>query len=507
MDETLCAADQELQRLKDAHQAARNELAAFGAKIDADGRAASPEEVEQFNALKAKAEKARGDAEQFLATYESERARADRLNAVKAAQEFGDKFDRALLRTPDRRASVPGRREPATEHDLELAFAAWQAALTPEAITEEQARAAARLGVNPAAKEFRLANCFHPKQYERFLQATAGRMGNPLYEPLAGATDYLDSRDPQYAGYINRPPVYLQTFERNLTSFGGVLTHPIQIVVTPGYETLKENYGDDSQTKGYRIKEGGSIGTVQNPKVAEIEWTYFLYSSGQISYTTIQLAQARFSLDALVSDVHAERLGRVLADELTTGSGVGQPEGYHTACERGGLKVTVTAVPLATATAAEMKNIEDAVRNLEYKLDEMWVNSPSFGWSMHRNTLAYLEGIETADGVKRFMLGWETATNRRTLRNKPIYLNYSHPSPDFLAAAGSNATARAGKTAITAGAFDRFRVRRAGGGTPMFVRDEVTGINELKVKFTTIIAVDAKLRNWGNSPLAELELA
>lgn len=499
---------EELQRLVAEMQTQSAELGAAAAAMDAEN--APPEAAERFAAAERTFNETRDRAQALKARLDSESVavaeRNRRGNAAASARDVTDSFVRSFVRNPnaDPSRGDNGKRWQGTpggmEAMLQAAFGAWtRAPYAPETIQQSDLDACARLGVAPTGPRFAPLFMTH-ERYETYLRNLSAAMGNTRYalEGYGGPqffaatiapafnSPYLDSRVPDAAGYTDVPPTYFQNLERNIVSYGGVTNAPITIRTAAGFEDLEQDFADD-QAEGYQIGEGRPItGAPVNPTFGKIIWKAWDYSSGGLIYTQRQLAVTRYSLSDFISEIQGERIGRVLAKKLTLGKGAAEPLGVWEAAVRGG-KVAVTAANNALTDADFDK--------LEFALDPVFWNGPGVGWMMHPTTLQYMRGVKDLEGRPLWVLGMETTTNRMTFRNRPIFLNYAMP-----------VMAPNAKGVVLFGDFSKYEMVRRGSGLPRLVRDDTTLRLEEKVIFVTLITLDAKLRDYGNCPLARLDM-
>lgn len=490
--------DELLQQLR----AAAESWHAHSQVMDADGHEATAEEVEKNTHLQHEYESLRAKVEEAKRREDSETARQARRAAAGGAVDAAREFDRTFIRNRNydpTRSGTSGKligRAPEYGNDLQTALATWvrsSSSRTARGITDDDREACARLAINPHGAEFEAPEGMEA-DYEGYLRHLCASRGNMLYldqgygngmQPGAiTGYPYLDSRVPEGAGFTNQPPSVFGRLETNVITYGGIFSAPITVRVVGGFEPIVQDFTDD-QYEGYQIGEGHPIGEGRNPKFGQVRWDAYDYTSGSVIATERQLDVSRYNLPDFFQDMLGERIGRTLARKLTWGTGSAEPMGLATAAMKGG-KIMETA-------AAGVVD-EDDIAALEYSLDEYHASGPGVGWMMNRSTLLTLEKLKDLSGRPLFNLGLETTTNRRVLRNRPIYINYQMPSI---------ATA---KVPILFGDFSRYVVIRRRSGIPRLIRDSVTLASELKVAFTAIITLDGKLRDYGNSPVAGLKI-
>lgn len=494
----------ELNAVLDDIKATAGEMESLNAVMDAEGHEATKEELEKWDALESKFTSLKVKADDLKKAASSDAARAKRRAVMTGARTYEQDFDRAFLRNPNAdptRDPHSGKmaRQFDFEADLVNAFNAWmKAGANTDWIDEDMRAACNRLKINPGHRTFELP--MQHKAYEVYLRCLYADMGNSQYRRMgmsldprspfspyaaANSVPYLDSRVPEGAGYTNQPPSFLAGLEQNIVSYGGIFDSPITVRTYAGYEDVVRDFADD-QAEGVQVGEGHPLLSGKNPKFGQLRWGAYDYSSLGVVITERQLEVSRYDLPEFIGEIQGERLGRVQAKKLTWGTGAAEPMGLATATVKGG-KIVETAASLAISEAD--------IRGLEYALDQAFVRSPNVGFMMNLTTLSYLEGLVNAtNGDKVFVLGLETTTNRRIVRNFPIFINYQMP------------TIAANKIAVLFGDFSRYLVLRRGRGTPRLIRDVTTLQNELKVVFTTLMSLDAKLQNYGNCPIVGLKI-
>jgi HK97 family phage major capsid protein len=510
----------ELAEFKKARETAKHEFQEFGAKINADGYAASKEDLDKFTSLQSGYQKANEQYESALSKREDQRGRDDRLNSLKAISDHDEKF-KAYDYKPRDASENPRNANRAA--DIDRAFAAWAAASNPEMVSEEEVRAAKRCGINVFAEEItplptavvQLPNGDRVKVADRVsggvlfdahrtyidgLHSHVVQQGAnyaATFQATADATG--DSRDTDGYGRLNRLPTVLAKLEQNMYTYGGILDHPITITVTDDYEDIRQDVFDDTANVGRQVRELQTIGENKRAPLDTIVWRYFDYTSDDFELSNRQLERSRYNMPTIIGAALGERLGRCFGTVLTTGNGVNEPDGARTATLRifkGDANHRGSAKVVTAASATLIAVDELGGTGPEYKLDQMFTNGPSVGWSMHRAILGYLETLKDGNGQPFFQLGMETTSNRRTLRNYPIFFNYAlastHAANDYVAGFGD---------------WSKIVLRRAGGGVPVLIRDVTSKRRQLITIFTALMSLDQRLMNLGNMPISWLRMA
>lgn len=475
------------------------EFKAIGEKLTDPNYEATADERSRFDELDRAIAAGQEKIEAIRTKMETDSERSARLNRLKEVTSWKEKIDEEAFRRPNQDADFRGAD---MDSDLNVALAAWArfgCAAVDCSVSEQEFAAGRRLGVNVAAGEFRVANPQIRAAAARQLQATyAVARGQRLTAAnvvldgysASSSTDALDSRVPDRAGYLNRGSEVLNTLEMNMIAYGGILQSPVTIMVTDHYEDVVETYGDDSTRSGRQIGEGQTIGATNNPSFATITWKHYTFTSDDILVNNMQLERSRYALPSYIPTWLGERLGRVTGTKCTTGTGAVTPMGIQTATTAGGTYVTTAASPTIA--------YNDLV-DLQHVLDPIYWNAPGTGWMMHPKVLPLLKKIKDGQGLPILNLGKE-GSGVATLLGQSIYWNNDMTSP-------SSGTWTSGDKAIIYGQFPRFVIRRAGGGVPVFIRDETTGRRTLQTYFTALMYMDSQLRDYGANPLAEMRIA
>lgn len=512
----------ELPEIKRKAEQAFHAFQEFGGKITAEGYVPTKEENEQFSALQAASEKANAELEAAIAKREDARGREDKLNHIAKMKAQQEKFQAYKFTPRDQTEANYGRTN--IQDDYNQVFSAWACNNPDSVVTEEDVRKAKAFGVDvfggqmapmpmvmftdptgatrryvdmkgTGASMFRAYDKFH-NRLRGHATKYGGAAAMDFVQNVMAADPEGDSRDYDGFGMINQLPTVLTTFEANMITYGGVLDHPITVRVTPGYEDIIQDFYDDTSNTARQISENATIGQNIRPALGRIVWKYFDYTSDDWQLSNRQLDVSRYDLPRIIGTALGERHGRRMGSVLTTGNGVSEPEGYRTAALASRFTTQTKGNAQTVTTAANNAITYDEVsgKGLEYALDQIFADAPAAGWSMHRTTLGYLETVKDSHGRPIFQLGQETTTNRKLLRNRPVYFN---TYMDQLAASAY---------VIAYGDWSRVVLRRAGGGVPLFIRDTTSARRTLNTIFTAIMTYDQRLENTGNMPLAFLQM-
>jgi HK97 family phage major capsid protein len=112
----------------------------------------------------------------------------------------------------------------------------------------------------------------------------------------------------------------------------------------------------------------------------------FKYSTRSIKVSEELLQDTAIDIEAIIRDAFAERIGRIVNQHLTVGTGTGQPNGIVTAAGAG-----------ATAAAAAAIAFDDLIE-LEHSVDPAYRSDPSCRWMLRDTTLKLLRKLKDAEG-------------------------------------------------------------------------------------------------------------
>lgn len=156
------------------------------------------------------------------------------------------------------------------------------------------------------------------------------------------------------------PTTWANSIEKQLTAYGEVLDAVTRFTTTGG-GTINFPYYTEA-SKGKIIAE--NTATI----VDDIAWATksigsYKFTSDQIVVSSELLEDAAYDVAGEVTMVTAERIGRILSQYVTTGTGSGQPTGILTSATASGDTVAVfNAIDVAAVTALE-HSVNRAHRN------------------------------------------------------------------------------------------------------------------------------------------------
>lgn len=119
----------------------------------------------------------------------------------------------------------------------------------------------------------------------------------------------------------------------------------------------------------------------------------YVYDTGMVRIPLELLQDSAFNIEGLMTELFAERLGRLANEVLTTGTGSGQPNGVVTASSAGLTAASGTAIT------------SDELIDLFHSVDPAYRMSPSCRWMFNDSTLAAIRKLKDGQGNYLWQMG------------------------------------------------------------------------------------------------------
>lgn len=169
---------------------------------------------------------------------------------------------------------------------------------------------------------------------------------------------------------------------------------------------------DDTANKGRMIGEATAVNTTQTVTFSTIDLDAYKATSDIFLVSSELLNDSEISIESLMTDVIAERLGRLVNYQLTLGTGTGAPNGI----------VTAVGTP-ALLTGANAVVATDDYLNLIHSVDPAYRGNPGVGFMFNDATLlslrkqkdttgAYIWQPGTTAGAAPTVFGYKYAINQ-----------------------------------------------------------------------------------------------
>lgn len=239
------------------------------------------------------------------------------------------------------------------------------------------------------------------------------------------------------------PTTWHNELVKTMVQFGGMLEVSRIIPTEAGGQinitTIPYAGGGESATqKGHLITET-TADTVVDIRMGQKLLNSYVYSSYAIKHSWELMRDSMFPIVPMTLDIGGERVGRIVNEHLTTGTGSGQPNGVVTASSFG-----KTAAAVAAITADELVD-------LEHSVDPAYRKGRSVRFMMADATLG---------AIKKLSFG--------SSDDRPLWLpSYRENAPDTIL--GYQYVVNQDMPAMTTGLksvlfgdFDKYWVRQAG---------------------------------------------
>jgi HK97 family phage major capsid protein len=198
---------------------------------------------------------------------------------------------------------------------------------------------------------------------------------------------------------------------------------------------------DDTGNIGALLAEGSAAADTADPTLAAVTMQAFLYTSKIVRVPNQLLQDAAFSVDSFLPAALGVRLGRILNNHATLGTGSSQPRGLVTA-----ILADTVELKAASATAIAFGDVV----NLYHAVDPAYRTGDRVGFMMHDDILKVVEKIVDSNGRPIFRPANDSIGSVATIYNRPIYINQDMDN-----------TVAEDKESIVFGDFNHYIIRRA----------------------------------------------
>ncbi len=221
-------------------------------------------------------------------------------------------------------------------------------------------------------------------------------------------------------------PMYDQDVGTTLNTASG---SPIEL---PTVDDTASTAG--AHTEGADLTDDGGKDVV----LGKLILNAFMYDTEFIRFSMELARDSLLNFEQILSDLLGERLGRIVNQMLTTGSGAGQPNGI------------VTASGLGITGASGTAITSDELFDLQHEIDPAYRASPKVGWMFNDSTLKVIRKMKDGQGNYLWQMGDVKSGAPATLLSQPYRVNQA------MADIGLNAKP------IIFGDFGKYYVRKVG---------------------------------------------
>jgi HK97 family phage major capsid protein/HK97 family phage prohead protease len=256
-------------------------------------------------------------------------------------------------------------------NDRKLAMRGWFLEGNGRA-TDAHRAAAERVGVSLRSRDFNVR-----------LFDTAPRSRREL-EERGTATQVAGTGS---LGGFNVPTVLVERIEKALLYFSPLREYA-QVLRTESGEPMTMPTNDDTGTKGVLLAEDGAL-TVADTSFGQISLGAYTMSSKALKVSWQLLDDNAVDLETYIGDLLGERLGRIMADYVATGTGSSQPTG---------IAASTAGKTTASATAITSAEILDLI----HSVDIAYRQDPSCALVMHDSVWLYVRKLVDSNGQPLF---------------------------------------------------------------------------------------------------------
>lgn len=190
--------------------------------------------------------------------------------------------------------------------------------------------------------------------------------------------------DDTAGGYLV-PEIFRNVITETMKFYGGMLEVANIFTTTTGNDLVWPT-NDDTGNEGEYLGEGGTV-SEQGTTFGRRKLGAFVLSTKMIKVYLPLITDSAFDLESFLPRKMGERVGRRGNRAFTTGTGIGQPEGFLT---------TVTTGKTG-ASGQTITVIYDDLIDLEHSVDVAYRNERS-RWMFHDLTLAKLRKMKDSTG-------------------------------------------------------------------------------------------------------------
>ncbi len=246
-------------------------------------------------------------------------------------------------------------------------------------------------------------------------------------------------------GEFTVPTSFAQQLEIKMKAYGGILAAVPSVINTSAGNPIQIATMDDTANKGRWLSEATAV-TQTNPAFGQVTLNSYLASSDQVLISVQLLQDSAFDFAGELADAFAIRMGRLINDAYTTGSGSGQPTGIV-----GSAATTVTAVgdPQTGNTNDNSVGYDD-LENVQFGVDAVYRINGKYMFS--DNTFKAIRKLKDSLGRPLFQTSLAEGAPD-TILGKPYIINYSM------------ADIASGNKSVLFGDFSKYRIRNVGGVT------------------------------------------
>lgn len=189
------------------------------------------------------------------------------------------------------------------------------------------------------------------------------------------------------------PRGFYSTLIKTLKSYAGVRESGATILTTSDGNEITVPQADDTSNVGQIVGEATENDDEEDDSIGTVTLKAYKFDSKWIKVSLEMLQDNAFDIEAYITGIAGERIGKAFNAYSTTGTGTGQPKGV------------VTAASVGKTAAANNAITYSEVLDFIHSIDASYRNSPSFRLMFHDTTLAALRKLTAPGGQYIFSPG------------------------------------------------------------------------------------------------------
>lgn len=208
-------------------------------------------------------------------------------------------------------------------------------------------------------------------------------------------------------GYLV-PQGYQAEIIKTMKDFGAVMS-VARVLETESGNALPWPTVDDTSNVGALLAENTQI-SEQDVTLGTKQLDAYKYTSKLVRVSWELLQDAAFNVDDLLRDLLGERVGRILNQHFTTGTGSSQPNGIVTGASSGKTAASTTAIT------------GDELIDLQHSVDRAYRYSPRARWMMSDTAFASIRKLKDSQNQYLWVPGLRAGEDD-VLLGKPVEIN------------------------------------------------------------------------------------
>lgn len=414
-------------------------------------------------------EKAANDRRERLAQMENHGQRMPRelQNRLKFGGDFNVREDRF----------VDGPLNGMTTDDVGgLAMCAWFVAQSGEVELSEQHLAACKVAkLNPNSKYLNIG-LLDTRTFNRARNEYMNAMDSTRSPSAARLSiqNALSTGVGASGGYTFGES-FVTDLEMAMIASSGIM-EVADIMRTETGEPMRWPTVNDTSNKGRQIGEAAAVTTL-DPTFGQKTWYAYKFTSDEILVSSELLSNNSVNLQSIIPELLGERLGRIINEKATTGSGAATMNGIVTASVAGKTAASGTAIAF------------DELIDLEHSVNRIHRSREGVGYMFSDTTLQLLRKLK--DGGSQYL--WQSGANS----GAPDTLNtYRYTINDDMA------TVASGVKSVLFGRLRQYKLRMVR-AVRMYRLTERHRENDQDA-FLAFVEADGNLLDAGDNPVKHL---